>query len=170
MSALAPRPRRSGSAGRTGAGVRPLSGAISAGRGGSRWPGALLPQPEPPTTRARSGFCAGAAALRNVAGGRSCLGGARQPRRGGVSPINTLGNARRRQRGLNGLGVGRSGRGRGCGVGRRAWGSRREAQKGPGDWPVSSKESWALVVLLQRTHPACTRCRVPSLREAIASK
>lgn len=140
------------------------------GRGGSRWPGTLLPQPEPPTSRAGSGLCAGAAALRSVAGGRGCLGGARRPRRGGVSPINTLGNARRRQRGLNGLGVGRSGRGRGWWVGRRAWGSRKEAQKGPGDWPVSSMESWALVVLLQRTHPACPLCRVPSLRDAIASK
>lgn len=69
------------------------------GRGGSRWPGTLLPQPEPPTSRAGSGLCAGAAALRSVAGGRGCLGGARRPRRGGVSPINTLGNARRRQRG-----------------------------------------------------------------------
>ncbi|EDL21862.1 mCG146224, partial [Mus musculus] len=42
--------------------------------------------------------------------------------------------------------------------------------KGPGDWPVSSMESWALVVLLQRTHPACPLCRVPSLRDAIARR
>nr|BAC34002.1 unnamed protein product [Mus musculus] len=31
-------------------------------------------------------------------------------------------------------------------------------------------ESWALVVLLQRTHPACPLCRVPSLRDAIARR
>lgn len=45
--------------------------------------------------------------------------------------------------------------GKGAGLARRAWGSRREAQKGPGDWPVSSMESWALAVFLQRTHPCC---------------
>uniref|UniRef100_A0A8C6HB06 Uncharacterized protein n=1 Tax=Mus spicilegus TaxID=10103 RepID=A0A8C6HB06_MUSSI len=31
-------------------------------------------------------------------------------------------------------------------------------------------ESWALVVLLQRTHPACPLCLVPSLRDAIARR
>lgn len=141
------------------------------GRGGSRWPGALLPQPEParpPTARAGSGVCSREAVSR--AGGRGCLSGAHQPRRGGVSPINALGNARRRQRGLNGLGVGKSGRGRGWGGGKESLGIPQGGAEG----------AWGLARVIDgvmgtgsftAAHPPClSPMPVPALRDAIASK